>query len=94
MRHLLHDQPRRQSVTNLDGDGGDANDGQLGEKINHRALDSKVSVANPLRARRLGPEPDLSDHAGRRIEHGPAGRDTERLDPAEPDALHHREQPL
>ena len=33
-------------MTNLDGDGGDANDGQLGEKINHRALDSKVSVAN------------------------------------------------
>lgn len=64
MRHLLDDQPRGHSVTNLDGDVGDANGGQFGEKINNRSLDSKVSVSDLPRARRLGPEPDLSDDTG------------------------------
>jgi hypothetical protein len=89
MRHLLDDQPRGHSVTNLDGDVGDANGGQFGEKINNRSLDSKVSVSDLPRARRLGPAPLLAGTQMRRIEHGPAGRDTERLDPAEPDAMHH-----
>lgn len=81
-------------MTNLDRDGGDANGGQLGEELNDRSLDGEVGVADLPRARRLGPEPDLSDHAGRRIEHGPAVRDAERLDPSEPHAVHHRDQPL
>jgi hypothetical protein len=94
MRHLLDDQPCRQSVANFDRDGGNANDGHFGEQVNDRSLDGEVGVADLPQARRLGPEPDLSDDTGRRIEHGLAVRDTERLDPAEPDALHHRDQPL
>jgi hypothetical protein len=93
MRHLLNDQPRRQTMADLDGYRGGADAGQFGKEINDRPFDREVRrVSLPLIGW-LRPKLDLADHAQGRVKNRLAAGNPERLDPAESDALHERDQP-
>jgi hypothetical protein len=88
----LNDQPRRQTVVDPDGNRGGTDAGQFGKKINDRLLDRVVSRVVMLLIGGPVPSFDLADHAADG-QHRLAAGNPERLDPAESDAAHERDQP-
>ncbi len=80
-------------MADLDGDRGGTDAGQFGKKINDRPFDRVVSRVVMLLIGGLRAQLDLADYARGRVKNRLAAGNPERLDPAESDAMHERDQP-
>lgn len=80
-------------MADLDGNRGGTDTGQFGKKINDRPFDREVRRVILLLIGGLRAQLDLADYARGRVKNRLAAGNPERLDPAESDALHERDQP-
>lgn len=80
-------------MADLDGDRGGTDAGQFGKEINNRPFDREVRSVILFLIGWLRPKLDLADHARGRVKSRLAAGNPERLDPAESDAMHERDQP-